>query len=224
MEAPIDRLWDDYYAMAVDQYPSVPAARRKICDALNQEPAHKVFDLIELLLEISNWPKAIIERINFIFEREGSVHRVVGGEIVDRMDSEEISEVEAALALPEESIKRHIRQALRLLKGEAPNYGASMAQSITAAETAVDVILGEHRTLGDGLSELERRGFPMHGAFKSALAMLYGFTSDADGIRHGKTGEGLAANGPNARFLLVACSAFVNFLLSASDQPAPLHE
>jgi hypothetical protein len=60
---------------------------------------------------------------------------------------------------------------------------------------------------------LEKR-INFHPALKEAFDKLYGWTSDAEGIRHGL---GLMEE-PNlefedAKFMLVACSAFINFLL-----------
>jgi len=52
----------------------------------------------------------------------------------------------------------------------------------------------------------------MHSALKSAFSSLYGYTSDADGIRHALLNE------PNlyfedAKFMLVSCSTFINYLI-----------
>lgn len=51
----------------------------------------------------------------------------------------------------------------------------------------------------------------MHPALKGSFEKLYGYTSDAEGIRHALLDE------PNldfedAKFMLVSCSAFVNYL------------
>lgn len=53
----------------------------------------------------------------------------------------------------------------------------------------------------------------MHPALKGAFEKLYGYTSSAKGIRHALLDE------PNlgfedAKFMLVSCSAFVNYLKS----------
>jgi hypothetical protein len=55
----------------------------------------------------------------------------------------------------------------------------------------------------------------LHPAFKTALSKLYAYTSDEDGIRHAILDE------PNvsfaeARFMLVACSAFANLLVESA--------
>ncbi len=69
-------------------------------------------------------------------------------------------------------------------------------------------------TLGHALKELDRQNtVVMHPALRGAFGQLYGYTSNAEGIRHALLDE------PNlgfedAKFMLVSCSAFVNYLKS----------
>jgi hypothetical protein len=53
----------------------------------------------------------------------------------------------------------------------------------------------------------------LHGALKSAFNKLYGYTSDEDGIRHAILEE-KEVGFDEAKYMIVACSAFVNFLIS----------
>lgn len=53
-------------------------------------------------------------------------------------------------------------------------------------------------------------------AFKSALNILYGYTSDADGIRHALLEES-TVKFEDAKFMLATCSAFVNYLIDKSQ-------
>ncbi len=66
----------------------------------------------------------------------------------------------------------------------------------------------------DALKILEKTG-SLHLAFRNALTQLYGYTSDKDGIRHPILEEqniGFA----ETKFMLVACSAFANFLIDSA--------
>jgi hypothetical protein len=56
-----------------------------------------------------------------------------------------------------------------------------------------------------------------HGALKAALGSLYGWTSDDGGIRHGIFGAETVGRA-EAQFMLIACSALVNFLTSKAVQ------
>jgi len=52
----------------------------------------------------------------------------------------------------------------------------------------------------------------LHGALKSALLSLYGYTSDENGIRHAMLDEP-DLEFAEAKFMLVACSAFANYIV-----------
>ena len=67
-------------------------------------------------------------------------------------------------------------------------------------------------TLSDGLKYLERSGAPVHSALTKGWTLIYGWSSDAEGIRHALADE------PNvglreALYMLVSCSAFVSYLI-----------
>lgn len=51
----------------------------------------------------------------------------------------------------------------------------------------------------------------IHPALNKALHQIYGYTSDDPGIRHGGT-ETANVDAALAQFMLVSCSAFVNYL------------
>jgi len=52
----------------------------------------------------------------------------------------------------------------------------------------------------------------MHPSLKQGFEKLYGYTSDDDGIRHALLDEA-NLDMEDARFMLVSCSAFVNYLV-----------
>ena len=56
----------------------------------------------------------------------------------------------------------------------------------------------------------------LHGTLKSAFKQLYGYTSDEDGIRHAIL-EDKKVGFDEAKYMIVACSAFVNFLISKAE-------
>ena len=73
-------------------------------------------------------------------------------------------------------------------------------------------------TLGDALTIIEKSGkISFHGAEKSGFSKLYGWTNDADGIRHGMM-DSKNLQQEDARFMLIACSAFVNYLKVKTDR------
>ncbi|MBI2817655.1 MAG: hypothetical protein HYX72_12020 [Acidobacteria bacterium] len=90
-------------------------------------------------------------------------------------------------------------------------------ESISAVEALCKLITNKHKaTLGDALKELEKK-LPMHQAFKNALNNLYGYTSDAEGIRHALLDESKLTP-DDGKFMLVLCSAFVNYVTAVASK------
>ncbi len=52
----------------------------------------------------------------------------------------------------------------------------------------------------------------IHSAMKAGFEKMYGYTSDADGIRHGGI-DFTNAPAEDAKYMLISCSAFVNYLV-----------
>jgi hypothetical protein len=49
-------------------------------------------------------------------------------------------------------------------------------------------------------------------AIKKSFSALYGYTSDADGIRHAMLDEA-SLTFTDAKYMLIACTAFINYVL-----------
>src|SRR5262249_11289055 len=99
----------------------------------------------------------------------------------------------------------------------------AIKESILAVEGMAQVILDNpSATLGAALGELERRGVRIHPALKEGFKKIYGYTSDADGIRHAMTEASVGDVYEEARFMVPACSAFVNYLLSKASEAGVL--
>ena len=71
----------------------------------------------------------------------------------------------------------------------------------------------ESVTLGEALNIIKNKGnVEIHPALLDAFNKLYGYTSSADGIRHALTNEKVKVGFEEAKFMLVMCSAFTNYL------------
>ena len=70
------------------------------------------------------------------------------------------------------------------------------------------IVAGKRATLADALRKID-----MHEAFRQSLLKLYGYTSDEGGIRHALS-EASNVDEADARYMLVACSACANFIIS----------
>lgn len=162
-------------------------------------------------------PYAIIpsEEFNQLFEREYVGYRFVNGLITPITNRTETDAINQAATTHNEIVNKHIHKAIALLSDrEYPDYSNSIKESITAVEAMCNLIAGKkNATLGEALKHLEDNGVLIHKALKSAFNTLYGYTSDANGIRHAGDMGGSEATFVEAKYMLVSCSGFVNYLM-----------
>ncbi len=175
---------------------------------------HEVYDFIEFVADNFPYPdgkEAFVQGCNFSLEREVSAYRFANGLITPITDEVQIAEVDLALVAPKSPVRTHLRRALELLSDRAsPDYRNSIKESISAVESLVSTVLGEKGTLGQLVKKLEEE-IGLHPALRTAFSSLYGYTSDEDGIRHAIL-ESKNVVFEDAKFFLVVCSAFVNFV------------
>ena len=164
--------------------------------------------------------KSIFEIINGVFEREYIGYRFIEANISPISDSNEVNAISEALKNKNQSVREHILKANILLSDrEKPDYENSIKESISAVEAICEILTGIHgkeATLGNMLKKLEESGVEIHSALKKAFNILYGYTSDANGIRHAGDIGGPSSTFEEAKFMLVSCSAFINYLMALS--------
>ncbi len=154
----------------------------------------------------------IFKIINQLFEREFVGYRFVNGHIVQITNEEEINQIEEAVTVRNNKVNEHLEKALLLISDrENPDYENSIKESISAVEAMCNEITGKKATLGEALKQL-KKGNTIHPSLASAFEKLYGYTSDASGIRHAGQIDGENSTFEEAKFMLVACSGFVNYL------------
>lgn len=152
--------------------------------------------------------------INSVFERECIWYRFVNGVIIENIDKTEITAIEEASATEFDGCNIHIKKSTHYLYDrENPDYKNSIKESISAVESICKIIAGDGATLGDALKVLEKKR-SLNKQLKSAFDKLYSYTNAEGGIRHG---EGLFASDVSfeeAKFMLVSCCAFINYLIA----------
>lgn len=199
-----------------------------------EEEFYLCFDIIEFICDPSNqsawqnemWRKYSIhstdkfpcaEAFNDVFKRYLVGYRIVNGVLLKISSAEEVESVEAAISVSKESVREELSKALKFLSDRrSPDYPKSVACAISAVEAQCRIILEDPQpTLGQALKKLEGKGVVIHGSLKSAFEKLFGFASDGGNIRHGTINPS-DVDQKLAMFMLVSCSAFVNYLVSAS--------
>lgn len=218
-------LWLSYFKQPIDRVPILFYDDEGGLGILRKYFFHaewwEVYDFIEFVAEHGDegTREKFISICNKFLERENSAYRFVDGKIAEISSSEEIGEIEEAISrsTPFYGVKKHLETAITLLSDRAnPDYRNSIKESVSAIESLCKTISGDNKaTLGAALKALESNGV-MHPALKSAFSSLYGFTSDSGGIRHALTGESNITSA-DARFMLISCSAFVNYVIAATS-------
>jgi len=214
------RIWFNYYKLPLDtledDWTKVYKFLRR--DYFNCE-WFELYNFLEFIAD--NYPyndkESFIEACNFALERELSGYRFIDDQIAPITSSEEISEIEAALVTKNDQVRTHLKRALELFSDrKQPDYRNSIKESISSVESIVQKILGQKGTLGKLVKKLETE-IDLHPALGKAFESLYGYTSDEDGIRHAIL-ESAKVDFEDAKFFLVVCSAFVNFV-TAKTKP-----
>jgi hypothetical protein len=160
--------------------------------------------------------------INYILERELSGYRFISGILSPISDKIEVDEIESAIKSAVNhgllGVHEHIKTAIELLgKKPTPDYRNSIKEAISAVESIAKQISGTNaQGLSDPLNELAKKT-DLHGALKEGFIKLYGYTSDEDGIRHSIL-EQANIGFTEAKYMIVSCSAFVNYLIEKADK------
>ena len=157
-----------------------------------------------------------MQEYNVLFESEKSGYRFLNGELAPITNKEEIATFEKAGETPYDAVNKHIKKAIALYSDiNSPDYENSVKESISAVEALCSIITeetGSQATLGKMLKHLEEKGVKIPQAMRSAYSSLYGYTSDEGGIRHGSM-EFKDVPAEDAKYMLVSCSAFINYLI-----------
>jgi len=218
--------WENYRKLTIDTLPrhwqNITGEIRHI---FLQQGWNEMYDIIEFIVanfDLGNKENDEFRKcFNFVSEKEFSSYRLVGNNITEITSTEEIKEIEEALQSPVDAVKVHLESSIGKLSDKInPDYRNSIKESISAVEVICKKITGDSdTTMGKALEEIETKGIiELHTDMKDAFKKLYHYTSDADGIRHslmeGKTG----ADFDDAKFMLVSCSAIVNYLISKANK------
>ena len=219
----LDAVWVWEFKKPRDEMNSAENVWAAIKASILTADWYVVLDMVEAIVKYleryktprsTDLPDAVAESFNNSFERYLVGYRFIGNEITP-IDSTAEAETVVNAQEDAESIPgaRHsLNRAVELLADrQSPDYPNSIKESISAVESIVKKVTGEG-TLGAGLNKLEAAGLTIHPALRAAWSKMYGWTSDANGIRHAGI-EAADADQAIATYVLVVCSAFVSYLI-----------
>lgn len=159
-----------------------------------------------------------IQMCNTALEKESSGYRIIDRIVTPITDAIEIAGIEEAVNSKYEFANRHLRSAQQLLSDRSNNpnkYQNSIQQSISAIESICRTLVPKTNTLGDALKKIDKQ-IHFQSQFKAGLEKLYVYTCNEDGIRHALMDDSKVSF-DEAKFMLVACSAFVNYLTAKAS-------
>jgi hypothetical protein len=84
-------------------------------------------------------------------------------------------------------------------------------------ESLCRLIAGDRATQGQALKPVKDR-VGLHPALEKGFSSLYGWTNDAGGIRHALMDDSPACDFEDAKYMLVSCSSFVNYLIAKATK------
>lgn len=220
----IKRIWNSHFKFPIDLMPSNWSdLHAKIKGQFFAMEWHEVYEFLEFTMPLlddlkTDLSKDFTNQCNIVFERECGGYRFISGKIVGITDNEQMAEIEKAFELPYDAITIQLKSALaKLSDRKNPDYRNSIKDSIGAVETTVKIINGNKKgILSDVLPKI-RDKVGLHAALEEGFQKLYGYTGDSDGIRHGLMEEANLAS-EDARYMLVSCSAFINYLISKAQK------
>lgn len=156
-----------------------------------------------------NYKKEFIEAISNVFKAESVNYKIISNKITDIVDEEQIKSIENTLKNPYKEVSGHYAKAIEQLYS-VKDFDNSIKESISSVEAMCQILTKNNKaTLGDALKLMKDK---IHPAMKGAFEKLYGYTSDANGIRHANGLSEGNSTFEEAKYMLISCSAFVNYL------------
>ncbi len=209
-------LWRDYFKKPVDTMPKLCGeAISYLREYFFSCDWNEVYDFLQFLANCypnDEENEKFKEFCNSMLKRELSSYQFIGDVIAPITSEEEIAEIEEALTSKDSlrPITIHLQSALNLLSDKkSPDYRNSIKESISAIETICKLITNnEKASLSQAIKVITSK-IKLHPDLQEAFRKLYGYTSDAEGIRHSLMDKP-DLDFEDTKFMLVICSAFVN--------------
>ncbi len=176
------------------------------------------YELYNFLEEISEDKSRLLDDntklwINDTLQKHNAAYRFIDNCITEITNEQEILAIEDALKTNNQPTREHLQTALRMLSDrDNQDFRNSVKESISAVEAICQKISNkESATLADALKHIEN----CHPALSRGFNNIYGYTSDKSGVRHALSSE-TEITYADAKFMLVACSAFVSYLVEST--------
>jgi AbiJ N-terminal domain 4 len=208
-------IWKDFLHRQIDTISDVPKYNMETIKKYFYE-GDWVYPYMFVEFLVSRFDDGTLQKFfNKILERECSGYRFIDGVLSPIIEEQDMQEIKTAIQDEKYAgASIHIKEALRMLSDrEKPDYRGSIVESIFAVEYMARTITGKPKaTLGEALKEIGNI-IKVHPSLVEGFKKIYGYRNDEGGLGHSfiEDSDGNFTQA-DARYFLVSCSAFVNYL------------
>lgn len=219
------KMWMNFFKYSLDtlswDYPNI---YRSINKYFFECEWYRVYDFIEFVVTPdSPMDKELFKKTcNSMLERELSGYRFCENLITPITNENELKEIEKAIENAQKTklsgVNKHLISALaKLSDRQSPDYRNSIKEAISSVESISIIISGDAKaTLGQALKVIKDK-VGLHPSLEKGFSAIYGYTSSESGIRHAIFDES-DIYFEDAKYMLVSCSAFINYLIMKSQK------
>jgi hypothetical protein len=214
------------HRMADEFDPYYPTVIKELKPVFADGNYARILGMTQWLLRHSRCPPSFRAAIGNALSATLNSYRIVADDTIVPVGSEREAEtIEAAFAdlarFEFGGAREHLRRAGEELT--AGHFPGSVRESIHSVESVVR-LLEPDGDFSKALAKLEAKA-AVHGSLKKGFVAIYGFTSDAKGIRHPLLEDPQAAvDETDALFMMGACAAFVSYLVNKARSVGLLEE
>jgi hypothetical protein len=211
-------LWDEFFRIPKDTMPGFQSdLLLRLRDVFFKFEWHQVFDFIESLVEITSRTSSateLVAKYNAVLSAELAAWCFAGTTLQRVTTTEEVAEIEAALAHPLSSVQLHVQTSLQALgRRPTPDSRGAIKESIHALEAIAKVITGRPNAVYTDLVQ-SLKAIGAQPQFVEAWKNLYNYSSAAGGIRHAAREDEPLPTAAEAKLFVITASSFINYLTS----------
>lgn len=215
-------IWVHFYKKPLDDLPMSPSSFGAITRKfIEKETWYRIYELFEFIFKnitdvaLCDVPK-FETYINSKLKSNDSAYSLNNNRFIPIVNNTEVSEIKHTQQLAKEynlsGIQQHLNASLELISLKPnPDFRNSIKESISMVEVISRIIEPSENSLGKALNKLDKKE-KINKTLKSGFEKLYAYTNDKNGIRHALM-EDENVNIEDAKFFLISCSAFTNYLV-----------
>lgn len=220
-------LWIHFFKKPLDDYPyNYSELKNFVRKHIENGLWNKVYEFFESLFRnIENKKiyrtKDFENYINNSLRNNNAGYTLTRNKFIRVTNEAEIEELKQTQSHAEQNdlsgIQEHLNSAIDFLSQKPkPDYRNSIKESISMVEVISRIIEPNENTLGKALNKLEKNE-KINATLKVGFEKLYAYTNDKNGIRHALMEEN-RIDYEDAKFFLIACSSFTNYLIQKAKK------